>query len=208
MFSGLIETISKIEDIKLNQNGAKISYLADFDDVKIGHSIALNGVCLTVVKISKNLIEVDVMNETLKTTNLQFLKKGDEINLERALLVTQRLHGHIVSGHVDCVSKLSSIKQDGFSKKLKFDCNSDLIVKKGSIAVNGTSLTVSEVFEDGFEVSLIPETISKTNLKNLEVGDIVNIEYDILAKYLQKFSQVEKKNSKITTDFLKENGFF
>lgn len=208
MFSGLIETISKIENIKLNQNGAKISYLADFDDVEIGHSIALNGVCLTVVKISKNLIEVDVMNETLKTTNLQFLKKGDEINLERALLVTQRLHGHIVSGHVDCISKLNSIKQDGFSKRLKFNCNSNLIVKKGSIAVNGTSLTVSEVFEDGFEVSLIPETISKTNLKNLKVGDIVNIEYDILAKYLQKFSQVEKKNSKITTDFLKENGFF
>jgi len=204
MFTGLIETISKVENIEINQNGALISFRADFDDVKKGDSIAVNGVCLSIVKIENNLFQADIMKETLNLTNLKYLKKGDVVNLERAMKVNSRFQGHIVSGHIDNIANVTEILQDGFSKRIKFKCNSNLIVHKGSITVNGVSLTVSNVYDNGFEVSLIPETIKNTNLKNLKNGDIVNIEYDILAKYIQKFNQPKKE---ITLEFLKENGF-
>ena len=206
MFTGLIEKISKVESILISSNGAKISFKADFENVKIGDSIALNGVCLTVSSISNNLFSFDVMRETLNISNLKYLKQGDEINLERAMKLSDRLDGHIVSGHIDCVAEVKSVIQDGFAKRIKFSCPTDLIIKKGSIAINGTSLTVSDVSDNCFEVSLIPETISKTNLKNLKIGDIVNIEYDLFAKYIQKFTS-NKKESKLTFEFLKENGF-
>ncbi len=207
MFTGLIEKVSKVENITFDNYGAKVYYRADFDDVKIGDSIALNGVCLTVTSIEKDIFSADIMKETLNVSNLKSLKKNDEINLERALKINSRLDGHIVSGHIDTTAKVIDIKQDGFSKRIKFNCNSDLIIKKGSIAINGVSLTVSEVYENGFEVSLIPETIEKTNLKNLKIGDIVNIEYDLLGKYVQKILSPKKEETKITLEFLKENGF-
>lgn len=206
MFCGLIEKVSKVENITFNQNGANISFKADFENVKIGDSIAVNGVCLTVVKIEKNLFSADIMNETLKISNLNNLKKADEINLERAMKLSDRIDGHIVTGHIDCLGKVSKITQDGFSKRIQFNCDSTLIVKKGSISINGVSLTVSNLFNDGFEVSLIPETLNKTNLKNLKINDNVNIEYDILGKYVQKMLN-PKKESKITLEFLRENGF-
>ena len=121
--------------------------------------------------------------------------------------LTDRLDGHIVTGHIDAISKLKKITQDGFSKRLEFSCDTSLIVQKGSIAINGVSLTVSKLFEDGFEVSLIPETKAKTNLDNLKIGDIVNIEYDILAKYIQRMFKNNKEKKEITLEFLKENGF-
>lgn len=207
MFTGLIEKVSKVENITFDNYGAKVYYRADFDDVKIGDSIALNGVCLTVTSIEKDIFSADIMKETLNVSNLKSLKKNDEINLERALKINSRLDGHIVSGHIDTTAKVIDIKQDGFSKRIKFNCNSDLIIKKGSIAINGVSLTVSEVYENGFEVSLIPKTIEKTNLKNLKIGDIVNIEYDLLGKYVQKILSPKKEETKITLEFLKENGF-
>ena len=111
-----------------------------------------------------------------------------------------------MSGHIDCISAVKEIVDDGFSKRVEFSCDSSLIIKKGSIAVNGVSLTVVDVFENGFSVSLIPTTYGKTNLKNLKIGDIVNIEYDVIAKYINKFTKNEE-NSKITMEFLKENGF-
>ena len=205
MFTGLVEKISKVKDISFNSNGAKIFFEADFDDVKLGDSIAINGVCLSVTSINNNVFCADVMNETLNISSLKNLKKGDEINLERAMKLSSRLDGHIVSGHIDCISKVKKITQDGFSKRIVFDCNTDLIIKKGSIAINGVSLTVSDVKENEFEVSLIPQTLNDTNLKNLKIGDIVNIEYDLFAKYIQKFCS--KKQSNITLEFLKENGF-
>lgn len=205
MFTGLVEKISKVRDISFNSNGAKIFFEADFDDVKLGDSIALNGVCLSVTSINDNVFCADIMNETLNISSLKNLKKGDEINLERAMKLSSRLDGHIVSGHIDCTSKVKNIAQDGFSKRIVFDCNTDLIIKKGSIAINGVSLTVSDVKENEFEVSLIPQTLNDTNLKNLKIGDIVNIEYDLFAKYIQKFCS--KKQSNITLEFLKENGF-
>lgn len=206
MFTGLVEKISKVENIIINSSGAKISFMADFDNVELGDSIAVNGVCLTIVEIKNNLFSADVMKETLKLTNLSLLKKGDFVNLERAMKLSDRLDGHIVSGHIDTIAKIHSIQNDGFSKKVVIKCDSELIIKKGSIAINGISLTVSDVFEDGFEVSLIPATIEKTNLSNIKIGDIVNIEYDLFAKYIYKFTHKEKK-SKITLEFLKENGF-
>ena len=205
MFTGLVEKISKVNDISFNSNGAKIFFEADFDDVKLGDSIALNGVCLSVTSINNNIFCADIMNETLNISSLKNLKKGDEINLERAMKLSSRLDGHIVSGHIDCISKVKKITQDGFSKRIVFDCNTDLIIKKGSIAINGVSLTVSDVKDNEFEVSLIPQTLNDTNLKNLKNGDIVNIEYDLFAKYIQKFCS--KKQNNITLEFLRENGF-
>lgn len=206
MFTGLIEKISSIKNITFTSNGANISFEADFENVEIGNSIAVNGVCLTITSIKNNIFSADIMKETLNITNLKNLKINDEINLERAMKLSNRLDGHIVSGHIDTTATVKNIIQDGFSKRISFNCNTDLIIKKGSIAINGTSLTVCDVSKDFFEVSLIPETLKKTNLKNLKCGDVVNIEYDLFAKYIQKFSQ-NKEKSNLTFEFLKENGF-
>lgn len=207
MFTGLIEKVSKVKNITFDSLGAKVFFEADFDDVKIGDSIAINGVCLTMTSIKNGFYSADIMKETLNVSNLKNLKSGDEINLERAMKLSDRLDGHIVSGHIDCVASVSSVIRDGFSKRVRFNCDNELIIKKGSIAVNGVSLTVSDIFDNGFEVSLIPETIKNTNLNNLKNGDIVNIEYDLFAKYIQKFCNSEIKESKLTFEFLKENGF-
>ncbi|MBR2069075.1 MAG: riboflavin synthase [Candidatus Gastranaerophilales bacterium] len=204
MFTGLIEQTTKIKNISINSNGAKITFSADFDDVKIGNSIAINGVCLSVTNIENNCFEADIMLETLNLTNLKNLKKGDIVNLERAMGANARFEGHIVSGHIDTTAIVKSISKDGFALRMTFNCNTDLIVKKGSIAINGVSLTVVDISNNYFEVSLIPETIKNTNLNNLKAGDTVNIEYDILGKYIQKFTQPKYG---ITLEFLKENGF-
>ena len=146
------------------------------------------------------------MNETLRLTNLASIKKGDFVNVELAMKLSDRLDGHLVSGHIDRVAKLNSIKNDGVARIFNFECDTDLIVKKGSISVNGISLTVSEVNEKNFEVSILPETFNNTNLKYLKINDVVNIEYDMVAKYIKKFTE-QKKESKITKEFLIENGF-
>jgi len=206
MFTGIIEEVSRVENFISNSNGAVVYFRAPFKDTRLGDSIALNGVCLSITSIKDDLFSADIMPETLKISTLKTLKKGDLINLERAVKITSRLDGHIVSGHIDTVAKTKSIIQDGFSKRITFNCNTDLIILKGSIAINGTSLTISGVEEDSFEVSLIPATLQSTNLKNLKIGDIVNIEYDLFAKYIQKFTQKPTKKE-ITLEFLKENGF-
>ena len=210
MFTGLIEAVGEVEKFFLNDVGARIKFRCgsdcDFSDVKAGDSIAVNGVCLSVTAVDLPFFEADIMNETLKLTNLKNLKKGNEINLERSLKFNSRLDGHIVSGHIDTIAKVKSIVKEGFSKKIIFACDTDLIVKKGSIAINGVSLTVSDLRKDCFEVSLIPETINNTNLKKIKVGDIVNIEYDLFAKYIKKFFNVSQKKG-ITIEFLKKNGF-
>lgn len=212
MFTGLIEQTARIKDIKITSSGAVISYFCEknFDDINIGDSIAVNGVCLTVKSKENNVISSDVMKETLEITNLKLLKKGSIVNVERAMSVNSRLDGHIVSGHIDTTACVKNIVQDGFSKRVTFNCDTALIIKKGSVAINGVSLTVTAVSDNTFEVSLIPLTQNETNLKNIKISDIVNIEYDIFAKYVQKFMQnIQNKDtkSKITLEFLKENGF-
>ena len=206
MFTGLIEKVAKIENFNLTSNGAIIQFEADFNDVKSGDSIAVNGVCLTITQIQGKILQADVMKETLKLTNLKNLKRGEYVNLERAMSVNGRFDGHIVSGHIDTIAKLEKIENDGFAKRMRFNCNSELIIKKGSIAINGISLTVTNVFDDGFEVSLIPTTIEQTNLKNIKIGDIANIEYDILGKYVQKIL-LNNQKPKLTLEYLKEQGF-
>lgn len=206
MFTGLIEKVASVKSFLITSNGAKIEFSAEFDSVKIGESIAINGVCLTMTSVNNGYYCADVMKETLNMTNLKYLKTGDKINLERAMKLSSRLDGHIVLGHIDTIATVKNIIQDGFSKRISFKCNTDLIIKKGSIAINGVSLTVANVSSDSFEVSLIPETLKNTNLENLKIGDMVNIEYDLFAKYIQKFCQ-NKKESKLTFEFLKENGF-
>ncbi len=212
MFTGLIEHVAEIKDIKYTPQGAVITYFQPeiFHDVKIGDSIATNGVCLTVKSTDNKIISSDIMKESLELTNLKLLKKGDLINLERAMQINSRIAGHIVSGHVDATAVVKDIIKDGFAKRIKFECNTDLIVKKGSIAINGISLTVTEIRDNFFEISLIPLTQNETNLKNIKIGDIVNIEYDMFAKYIKKFMQTSKdkeEESKITLEFLKNNGF-
>lgn len=208
MFTGLVQDLGCIKEV-INLSGGKIFSLEVnlcTDEIKKGDSIAINGACQSVIKKENNTLYFEVMNETLRLTNLAFLKKGDFVNVELAMKLSDRLDGHLVSGHIDRVAKLNSIKNDGVARIFNFECDTDLIVKKGSIAVNGVSLTVVETDVNNFEVSILPETFNNTNLKYLKINDIVNIEYDMVAKYIKKFFE-QKKESKITEEFLIENGF-
>ena len=208
MFTGLVQDLGCIKEV-INLSGGKIFSLEVnlcTDEIKKGDSIAINGACLSVIKKEGKILSFEAMNETLRLTNLAFLKKGDFVNVEPAMKLSDRLDGHLVSGHIDTKAKLNSIKNDGVAKIFNFECDTDLIVKKGSIAVNGVSLTVVETGVNNFEVSILPETFNNTNLKYLKINDIVNIEYDMVAKYIKKFFE-QKKESKITEEFLIENGF-
>ncbi len=208
MFTGLIEDVGRVSDIISLSGGIKLKIETNLniDDVKIGDSVSINGACQTVTEKNGQILSFEAMQETLRRTNFSNLKMGSFVNLERAMQINSRLDGHIVSGHIDNVAKFIDIKEDGIAKVMKFACNTDLIVEKGSISINGISLTVCNVQKDDFEVSILPHTFSNTNLQFLKLGEFVNIEYDIIAKYIKKFSNFEKK-SKITREFLIENGF-
>lgn len=205
MFTGLVENLSKIIDINLSSKGATIKVENPFSDLVLGESIAINGACQTVVEFNSSYFVVEAMPTTLNLTNLKSLKKGDFVNLERAMRADGRFGGHIVSGHIDTTAKLISKRNDGISIIFAFECPTDKIVDKGSITINGISLTVSAVYDNKFEVSIIPHTLKNTNLSTLSVGEIANIEYDIIAKYLEKFSSPKK--TKLTEEYLKECGF-
>ena len=208
MFTGLVQDLGCIKEV-INLSGGKIFSLEVnlcTDEIKKGDSIAINGACQSVIKKEGKILSFEAMNETLRLTNLALLKKGDFVNVELAMKLSDRLDGHLVSGHIDTKAKLNSIKNDGVARIFNFECDTDLIVKKGSIAVNGVSLTVVETGVNNFEVSILPETFNNTNLKYLKINDIVNIEYDMVAKYIKKFFE-QKKESKITEEFLIENGF-
>ena len=177
------------------------------DKLVIGESVSINGACHTIILIKDNFFEVETMNETLSKTNLGNLKINDRVNLERAIKADGRFGGHFVSGHIDGTSKLVKKEKDGFSYVLGFEYPTDYIVQKGSICINGISLTVSSVGENYFEVSIIPHTMANTNLDELNIGGIVNIEVDMLAKYIEKFTRVRDNKNKIDENFLRENGF-
>ena len=159
-------------------------------EVSINDSVSCNGVCLTVVRTDKNSFEVQLVNETLNRTTAEFWKEKDELNLERALLPSTRMGGHFVQGHVDCVTKILKIKHFDKSSTWTFKMNDDIekyIVEKGSIALNGVSLTVASKDKNSFDVALIPHTIELTTFGNLTIGDSVNVEVDILGKYIENF---------------------
>lgn len=212
MFTGLIEEQGKIKDIKISSNGMEITIECNkiLTDIQLGSSICVNGACQTVTKFGKDYISVQASNETLKVTNFKNLKINDYVNLERALTLSKRLDGHIVSGHIDCCCEFIEAKQDGFSKEFFFklpDEFSKYVIYKGSIAINGVSLTVASIKNNIFSTELIPTTLNEVNLANLKKGDIVNIETDLFAKYVEKILNSKDNTSKINYNYLAENGF-
>lgn len=211
MFTGLVEEQGKIKKTELSSNGMEITVECSkiLEDVKTGSSISINGACQTVTEFGKNYIKVQASNETLNVTTYRCLKQGDLVNLERALTLSSRLDGHIVTGHIDCTAKFINCTIDGFSKRFFFELPENFAkyaIYKGSIAVNGVSLTIASIEDNVFSVELIPSTLKEVNIANLQKGDLVNIETDIFAKYTEKIVQF-KKNNKIDYEFLTENGF-
>lgn len=190
MFTGLIEHSGTIARVDENADGARIEIATDLaPSLSLGDSVAVNGVCLTATTISDTSFTADVMHESLKRTALGALSAEDAVNLELPLAVGDRLDGHIVQGHVDGVGELTHRTDDGFSRVLRFKTPGDLakyVVEKGSITIDGVSLTVSAVGDDWLEVSLIPETLERTTLGNLQTGEHVNLEADILAKHVER----------------------
>ena len=214
MFTGIIEEIGKVKSFTKENNGAKLVISAHtvLEDSKIGDSIAINGVCETITEISDNSFAVMVSDETLSVTNFSSLKTGDNVNLERALTLQTRLGGHIVSGHVDCKGILVSKEYLSDFYNLYFEIPQDYskyTVYKGSITINGISLTIAEINQNIMKIAVIPHTFENTNLKDLKIGNIVNIETDILAKYVEKLLKLNDNNEKnnISLEFLAENGF-
>ncbi len=213
MFTGIIEETGIINGFKLTAVGAELVVNCNkiLDDIKIGDSIAVNGVCQTVIKFDKKSFTTELSKETLNVTTFSNTKIGAIVNLERALKLSDRLGGHIVSGHIDGVAKLISINKNAEFYTLNFEIEerfTKYIVKKGSITINGISLTVSNIENAQFEIAIIPHTFKNTNLTTLKVGDIINIEIDVLAKYMEKLIFKEQNISKIDDRFLKENGFY
>ena len=212
MFTGLIEEQGKIRAINSSSNGIRLTIECDkiLSDIRNGASICTNGVCLTVTDFGKDFINLDVSNETVRVSTFKDLKINDYVNLERALTLSKRIDGHIVSGHIDCIATLTNKKNDGFSKEFFFKVPKEFskyIIYKGSIAINGVSLTIASIKDEVFSVELIPTTLNEVNLSRLSVGDKVNIETDLFAKYVEKILGSKDNNSKINYSFLAENGF-
>lgn len=215
MFTGIIEEVGTVKSIQKGAVSSFIQINADtvLNDAHIGDSIAVNGVCLTVTDLTGNYFQADVMNETLSRSSLGSLKNGSPVNLERAMSVQGRFGGHIVSGHIDGTGVISSVKQDGIALWYTINTDSEIlryIVEKGSIAIDGISLTVAKVTANDFSVSIIPHTAAQTVLNSKKTGDTVNLENDIIGKYVEKFLNPDEKKSeksRITMDFLAKNGF-
>ena len=192
MFTGIIESTGVVIKIKKEEKNLRFTFQCSFaDELKIDQSVAHNGVCLTVISIHENSYDVIAIDETLKRTNLSFLNEGDEINLERCTKVGDRLDGHIVQGHVDTVAKVTRIisEQGSWMMYFNYTKQNNVTVEKGSICVNGISLTVVDSGDDNFSVAIIPYTYENTNFKKLIAGDVVNIEFDIIGKYVSKLVQ-------------------
>lgn len=215
MFTGIVEEIGKIKAIKKGKNSARLVINAKkvLEDVKLGDSIAVNGVCLTVTEFSNSEFGVDVMHESLKKSSLSTLKNDSSVNLERAMLLNGRFGGHIVSGHIDGTGKIINIKNDDNAIWYTISAKDKImkyIIEKGSITIDGISLTVANLSESDFSVSIIPHTQEETILKTKKIGDIVNLENDCIAKYVESLLNFKEKSEvkkDITMDFLLENGF-
>ena len=214
MFTGIIEELGTV--MKLDQQGvsAKITIEADkvLEKTKLGDSIAVNGVCLTVTDLGKNSFCADVMAETLRRSSLGVLKKGSKVNLERAMAADGRFGGHMVSGHIDGTGEIAKISPEGTAVWYTIQAPQNIldgIVEKGAIAIDGISLTVADVSDRDFSVSIIPHTGANTTLSLKKQGNIVNLENDVVGKYVQKFlvNKQEKPESKVTEEFLGKYGF-
>ena len=215
MFTGIVEETGSIKNIKRGAASAELSIEASkvLEDVALGDSIAVNGVCLTVTDFSVSMFTADVMHETLDRSSLGALRPGSPVTLERAMKTDGRFGGHIVSGHIDGTGHISNISRDDNAIWYTIDTSGDIlryIVEKGSIAIDGISLTVASVDESSFKVSIIPHTAANTILAVKKAGDVVNLENDIIGKYVEKLMRTaenETEESCITEAFLIENGF-
>ena len=206
MFTGITEEIGRIALAK--SNGLVISASEVMQEMETGGSVAVNGVCLTVTGFTDNSFSVDVMPETLERTNLGRLGIGSELNLERPLTLGKPLGGHLVQGHIDGTGRVVSVTRDGEATIMRFETRPEImhyIVTKGFIAIDGVSLTVLDRTTDSFTVSIVDYTRKNTTLGGKRVGDLVNLEVDIIAKYVERFSQSYRPG--ITAEFLKEHGF-
>jgi riboflavin synthase len=218
MFTGLVEGIGTVKGLTREGEDMRLTLSPHFQlaDTKVGDSISVNGVCLTVTRIKGESFCVDVSGETLSRSTLSHVKQGDKVNLERALRLSDRLGGHLVLGHVDGVGRILKKEQKQRSWFLRIGLDpalSKYIIEKGSIAVDGVSLTVNQWDQNGFEVNIIPQTGLETTILNKKVGDLVNIETDLIGKYVEKFlagekSPGNKKNTSfIDEDMLRKHGF-
>ena len=191
MFTGLIEEVGSVLGIQATEEGAQLQIVAPLvaERIRIGDSIAVNGCCLTVTAHQERQLTFDLLGETLDRTNLKTLRRESRVNLERALPADGRLGGHFVQGHVDCAARILSLKEKGLDYRLEVELPTAFahyVATKGSIALNGISLTVAEVGADSFAVWIIPHTKSQTNLETARVNDLVNLEFDLIAKYLER----------------------
>ncbi len=190
MFTGLIQGLGRIGTIDRTEDGARVTIETPLvAELSAGDSIAVNGVCLSAAALENGSFAADAMNETLSRTSLGDLAPGTEVNLELPLRAGDRLGGHVVQGHVDGVGRVASVDEDGFARRVRVEAPAGVmryVIEKGSIAVDGVSLTVAALDERSFTVSLIPDTVQRTNLGRAAVGDGVNLEVDVLAKYVEK----------------------
>lgn len=217
MFTGLVAELGSVEKLAQQGNSFHLTVAATkvMQNLKIGDSVAVNGVCLTVVRLGDASFTADVMPETVRLTNIGLLHAGDRVNLERTLRLCDGLDGHIVSGHVEGLGTIASRRPDGIAMVVTITTPPELlkyIIKKGSIAIDGISLTVTEVTETSFSVSLIPHTAKETTLGFKDVGDRVNLETDIIAKYVERMLGFKNKKEETLTplldkDMLLKNGF-
>lgn len=215
MFTGLVEEIGIIQKMQIGNVSGSMFIKGDkvLDGTKIGDSIAVNGVCLTVVSMENHCFEANVMAETVRRSSLGTLKAGDPVNLERAMPADGRFGGHIVSGHIDGIGVITKIQTEENAVWYQIGAEPALlryIVEKGSIAIDGISLTVAKVTETAFQVSIIPHTRKETILQYKKAGAYVNLECDIVGKYVERMLGIEKQapaKTGITMEFLRENGF-
>ena len=193
MFTGIIEEIGKIVRIECEQSNLHLYVKSSFtNELKIDQSVAHNGVCLTVVAIDGDVYQVTAIAETLAKTHLGNLQVGDAVNLERGMLLNTRLDGHIVQGHIDQTGTCTAIQEEAGSTRFTFQYDpstGNVVIEKGSITVNGVSLTVVDATRDSFSVAVIPYTLAHTNLQHLQIGSIVNLEFDVIGKYVARLMQ-------------------
>lgn len=216
MFTGIIEAVGQIQTIQVNGQGARITVTTgqlDMQDVKLGDSIATNGICLTVVDFSANSFSADVSNETLTRTGFAYYKSGQKVNLEKAMLPTTRFGGHMVSGHVDTLSEIVAVEHDGNSIHYWVSMPNDIaayVAEKGSVTIDGTSLTVNGLSDDKFRLTIVPHTTEETIISMYKVGTKVNLEVDLIARYIERLlthKTAENNHSGVTHELLARNGF-
>jgi riboflavin synthase len=206
VFTGIVEEVGKVASAQTGNLVIAASNV--LMEMKLGDSIAVNGVCLTIASIDADSFSVDVMPETSRKTNLDLLRAGDSVNLERALSLGGRIGGHLVQGHVDDKGRVTSVTWEGGTRLIRFDATSQVmryVVEKGFISVDGISLTVASKDTGSFLISVVDYTQKHTTLSNRRAGDLVNIEVDIIAKYVEQLNQTGLPS--ITVDYLQESGF-